>query len=414
MPVSPITEPAITDTNLVYGFTYHIPDADVVLDTVYTVTINSHALDSAGISIGKDYRYFFFVKSAPSPYPYVATTPASPISTKEVALQLVLGASQSACDPVYSTSYTLSGQDIYLSYKEIQTDMACIMIAVELHPYGPVFNVGKLTAGEYRVLGPDSQFVGTFSVTEPVSISGTVLQMQDPAIVNIRAPALSEVTVTADHNPNSGYYYMPVSLESEKVTATTDINGNFTLALSFPYGSYKISAEKKGYYPQEIIWNGYHQIKPMITVTSDSLRCITNEENQMVSSTETVSFALLDTTQSPVTNLEVFVSQNGAAAESVYVYLSTGNSFDAIPMMESQPVSGSTSGARSANIDVSLNYSGITGKDGKIAFNNISLTPFVDYYYTVYGGYAGYASGTIRLNKFAANKLSIELPCGLD
>ncbi len=394
--------PVLKDTNLVYGFTFSILESSVLLDTAYQVTIASTAKDSSGVAIGEDYRFSFFVVSAPSPYPYIAITPAIPVSTQNTVLQLVLGISQSACDPTYTASFTRTGNDIRLAYQEIQTDMACIMIAVAPHPYGPTFDLGKLAAGDYRVFTVDSQFVGAFSVSQPAMVGGTVLQMEDPSIVHIRAPVLSGVVITAENS--GGYWYMPAPDLSAPVTDTSDANGRFSLELSPTNGSYKITAQKDGYYPQVLFWNSYIWGAPVLA----------NGAVVDTGAAPALVFELIDTASKPLGNLAVTVKCNGAAVESAYVCLSAGDMYGVRPMPAMEMATRSSSGAADAmapsqDLGVSSLYWGYTNADGKLTLGNVSLTPYIEFTYSVSGRTGGYATGTVRLSAFVTKTLSVEL-----
>jgi hypothetical protein len=187
-------------------------------------------------------------------------------------------------------------------------------------------------------------------------------------------PVPSASVKAAAYEPCAGLLYSATSPETFRTV--TDNQGNFTLELPRKHLNYYISIEKAGYHPQTL----YHW-------AADS-------------SPDQISFELIPAGEEAVAGLEVLVTKNGIPVESAYVFIHAGPEMIACALVQT---------AKSA---VTANASQRTTAEGRAAFTGLSLSPSIDYTFSVskysLESKSDYQSGVIRLNKYGVNVLAID------
>jgi hypothetical protein len=308
--------------------------------------------------------------------PKMETTPMQPISSQAIQLKLVLGVTHSACPPVYQSSITQKGNLILLQFSEILGRLApCPAIYIDPPVgYGPVFDLGKLSAGKYAITIEDSITVDTLWVNQAIPLKGTAMIMQSPYIKSMPRP-VPGAQIVAYPAPSCPpiFYYDPYMIQKPETLRTmTDAYGAFSLTFSSGIKMYEICAIKAGYHPQIVYF---------LTDTGKS-----------------VSFEMFPSTQKPIADLQILVTDKGTPVANAQVTLYGGT----------LPVYCPATLAKAAYQRVE--YFGNTDVSGKLIFSSMSLSPYIDYMYLVRSpGGTKFSHGTVRLNAYIINKLNVDL-----
>ncbi len=321
-------------------------------------------------------------------FPDIKTTPVFPIAGDSTELQLVMGytSAHPSCGPYYGVSYKVENDSIFLTYTEIVRDMVCLMMAIiPPRPYGPSFTIDKLKAGTYTLIMEDSVNVGTMQVSNPLMVTGSVTVMKDPRTKEMTRPVPKAVVTAVELNPCS--WYIDRGIVYDTLFDTTDALGSFKLMLPYNGSDFLVTVTKEGYYPQSVCTKSY----PVMEGDYSGQEYIK----------EQLSFELLDTAKTASDSLTVLVTMKGVPVESAYVNLSEGRALFYCIMVDM---------AYSASEAMSMAGS-LTGKDGRFVIKDLSLNPFIDYYYDIYNVniIEGRKSGIFRMNAYVDNLLHIEL-----
>ena len=314
--------------------------------------------------------------------PLVEATPAKPTVNDSISLFLVLG--QTLADPcvAYSGTAVVKDSAIFLSWQELGLGRPCLdTLYTSPVKYGPVFRLGRLSAGNYSVYVDDTVLVGTLRVNGILIVNGSVTVMKHPLsrMMSVPVPGALVTAVKAPQCPNwwGGDPFVP-----DTVTAITDAAGAFTLYIPNTLEDYEITVTKAGFHPQALFTNNY----PVM---------------ESYPPRENVSFELLQDSILPETGLTVTATYNGTPIESVSVSLYGGREMLICPMYDML-----------AKAAAQTNAYGYTDKNGKLVLTGLSMSPYIDYVYSAYR-YIRTGSltqnGVIRLNKYWDNTLNIEL-----
>jgi hypothetical protein len=118
-----------------------------------------------------------------------------------------------------------------------------------------------------------------------------------------------------------------------------------------------------------------------------------------------ISFEMLPLSEDPVTSCEIYVTYNGEPLANASVSMEGGRFTLYCLMMETEGLAKTAAAVGS--------FYGQTGADGKALFAEASLSPFIDYAYSINGrvsnGQYMNKTGIIRLNKYWNNRLHVEL-----
>jgi hypothetical protein len=215
----------------------------------------------------------------------------------------------------------------------------------------------------------DSVSIGTITVETAVRVSGSATIMQHPLIDMVARP-VPGARITAE-------VYEPCPWIGRGVTGVicstfTDSQGDFTMELPESLAC-DLTATQAGYYPQTV---------------------------PLAAGQSSVSFEMLDTLKTAITDMAVTVISGTAPLESAYVSLYAGHELAFCPLLA----------AKAAQ----TNFSGRTDRTGQISFTGIELTPFIDYVYSITRNISGTwyeKNGMLRLYQAAGweNALTIDL-----
>lgn len=211
-------------------------------------------------------------------YPYLSVTPEKPFPEDEVRLRILLGEASNSCvAPRFTNvSFFVRAQDLTIVPKwilyvlfteETDSGKVCAMIYDPVD-YGPVFSIGKLDSGTYRVINADSKIeYGSFrvhyseNVTDDYTIKGTVYDDPSPlkrasmpvegAMVYLRP---RYPVIRADSSSNR--IMAPVTTDSAK----TDARGVFSF-----------TDVKRAPYIVNIVHKEYNSLTEELTLSSDTV-----------------------------------------------------------------------------------------------------------------------------------------------
>lgn len=315
-------------------------------------------------------------------YPGASTHPASPATGQQIELSLTFGQVWEGCPGSYTdNNYTVNGNTINLTYSETPPNPLCDLLIVDPPlEYGPDFTLSSLAAGTYYLVIEDSIQVCSLTVLNNITISGSAVIMQDPMIKMMAQPVAGAAiqAITAEEC-DTWYLINNAASVPDTFDAVTDASGMYEMDVSNTGGEYAVTARKNGYYPQTIYYDTYEQ------------------------DPEFVNFELLDSSYSPYTDLAVTVTFNNTPVESAYVYICGGREPLICPMLD---------GPAKKQETVYITKSGRTDRNGELLLDSVSLNPYIDYIYSVskyIDQQSYYQTGTIRLNYFGDNTLTVDL-----
>lgn len=195
---------------------------------------------------------------APPRFPRIEVTPRNPGVGDSAVVWLVKGVHSNSCVPTYRTSYTVTREPIEIyppvytvevSYEESWPDPGsiCGMVMTE---YGPRFTLEELKLGTYRVVDGGS-IVGSFSVTESHSISGTVTDDPRPSRrmpkplekVKVYLMRMEQMYTVDDPEASTALYPVPYGTID---SAVTDAEGRYGFS-GYGDGQYRLSFVAAGY-----------------------------------------------------------------------------------------------------------------------------------------------------------------------
>ncbi len=306
--------------------------------------------------------------------PVVRTTPSNPIAGENSQLELVMGLTHSACPLAYQSSVTIDGNRLVLHFTELALGMPCL--AIYLDPpveYGPTFDLGKLSAGDYQVVVEDSVIAATISVNQAVVLNGSAVAMQSP-LWRMATRPVPGAEILAYPAPSCDRFLLTPGVSvsvSETLRTVTDNSGAFSLTLSSG-DKYEICAVKSGYRPQTLYY-------------------------ETVSQSTSMQFELIPAAEADSAGLAITVTDKGVPVANATVVLYGGTSPIICPLL-----------AKTAYQWVS--HSGKTGQDGSLSFRSLPLSPYIDYVYVIQAATGlKTVEGSVRLNSYIANTLNVDL-----